>query len=259
MFARQRWPKSKRQILEFVPVFSMGAPYHKFVYPGVLSNPYRASALATGCSVEISGMQPPMHDLRQNKALGLCPIFQFLFPITDGCSCSFWGYVEVAETFARIHRSKTGPVDYEWGISSASTDFVRCLPKMISLPTEAFSLKGNITYGMLLLYNCMCFHYSESCSVAIYPSWVLYVSLSSTRNKLMYRSHLVAIPTESNGGNHTPAFASASATPAAHQACLEVCKALALTGIRVIKDDRFYAEVNNQWTVGSRTKLAYFR
>jgi hypothetical protein len=32
-----------------------------------------------------------------------------------------------------------------------------------------------------------------------------------------------------------------------------------LTGIRVIKDDRFYAEVNNQWTVGSRTKLAYFR
>ena len=61
----------------------------------------------------------------------------------------------------------------------------------------------------------------------------------------MHRSHLAAIPTEPNGGNHTPAFTSASATPEAHQACLEVCKALALTGLRVIKDDHFYAEVND--------------
>jgi len=30
----------------------------------------RASALATGCSVEVSGMEPPVHELRQNKALG---------------------------------------------------------------------------------------------------------------------------------------------------------------------------------------------
>ena len=56
-------------------------------------------------------------------------------------------------------------------------------------------------------------------------------------------SNLAAIPTEPNGGNHTPAFTSAAATPEAHQACLEVCKALALTGLRVIEDDRFYAEV----------------
>lgn len=124
---------------------------------------FQASALATGCSVEISGMQPPMHDLRQNKAL--------------------------ADTFARVHRSKTGPVDHEWGISSASTDF------------------GNITYAL----------------PSIHPGF--------------------SIPTEPNGGNHTPAFNSAAATLEAHQACLEVCKALALTGLRVIEDDKFYAEV----------------
>ncbi|KAH9027447.1 hypothetical protein EDB84DRAFT_310108 [Lactarius hengduanensis] len=29
-----------------------------------------------------------------------------------------------------------------------------------------------------------------------------------------------SIPTEPNGGNHTPAFTSAAATPEAHQACL---------------------------------------
>jgi hypothetical protein len=86
--------------------------------------------------------------------------------------------------------------------------------------------------------------YSESRSAAINPPWVLYVSLPNTRSKLMYRSRLAAIPTEPNGGNHTPAFASAAATPQAHQACLEVCKALALTGLRVIDDDQFYEEVN---------------
>jgi hypothetical protein len=57
--------------------------------------------------------------------------------------------------------------------------------------------------------------------------------------------HLEAIPTEPNGGNHTPAFSSAAATLEAHDACLEVCKALALTGVRVIEDDQFYAEVND--------------
>jgi hypothetical protein len=50
----------------------------------------------------------------------------------------------------------------------------------------------------------------------------------------------------SNGGNHTPAFTSAAATPEAHQACLEVCKALALTGLRVIEDDQFYLDVRSR-------------
>jgi hypothetical protein len=69
---------------------------------------------------------------------------------------------------------------------------------------------------------------------------------------------LTAIPTEPNGANHTPAFTSAAATPEAHQACLEVCKALALTGIRVIEDDQFYAEVNCSSLIAAlRTKLRY--
>jgi hypothetical protein len=73
-------------------------------------------------------------------------------------------------------------------------------------------------------------------------------------------SRLAAIPTEPNGGNHTPAFTSAAATPEAHQACLEVCKALALTGLRVIEDDQFYAKVSNRPLVAALpTHLAYFR
>lgn len=47
-----------------------------------------------------------------------------------------------------------------------------------------------------------------------------------------------------NGGNHTRDFASAAATPAAHQACLDVSKALAATGIRVLIDDAYFAEVS---------------
>jgi len=124
---------------------------------------FQASALATGCTVDISGIETPVHELRQNKAL--------------------------AEAFAQVYRSKSGPIDYEWGISSASTDF------------------GNVTYAL----------------PSIHPGF--------------------SIPTEPNGGNHTLAFTSAAATPEAHQACLEVCKALALTGLRVIKDDQFYAKV----------------
>ncbi|KAI0249794.1 hypothetical protein BJV78DRAFT_642956 [Lactifluus subvellereus] len=124
---------------------------------------FQSSALATGCNIAMLGMGAPVHELRQNKAL--------------------------AATFAQIFRAKTGPVDHEWGISSASTDF------------------GNITYAL----------------PSIHPGF--------------------SIPTEPNGGNHTPAFTSAAATPEAHQACLEVCKALALTGLRVIEDDQFYSDV----------------
>jgi hypothetical protein len=44
---------------------------------------------------------------------------------------------QVAETFTQVFRCKSGPVDYEWGISSASTDFVRFMLIMIKRsPTE---------------------------------------------------------------------------------------------------------------------------
>ncbi|KAJ7130272.1 hypothetical protein C8R44DRAFT_63390 [Mycena epipterygia] len=52
-----------------------------------------------------------------------------------------------------------------------------------------------------------------------------------------------AIPTVLNGGNHTPGFEKAAATMEAHYACLDVSKALAATGVRVIIDDNFFAQV----------------
>jgi len=52
-----------------------------------------------------------------------------------------------------------------------------------------------------------------------------------------------AIPTVKDGGNHTPAFAKAAATIEAHYACLDVSKALAATGMRVLTDEEFFARV----------------
>ncbi|KAJ3518876.1 hypothetical protein NMY22_g13463 [Coprinellus aureogranulatus] len=52
-----------------------------------------------------------------------------------------------------------------------------------------------------------------------------------------------AIPTVLDGGNHTPQFTQAAATIEAHNACLDVSKALAATGVRVLIDDEFFAKV----------------
>lgn len=54
---------------------------------------------------------------------------------------------------------------------------------------------------------------------------------------------IIAIPTVVDGGNHTRSFAAAAATTEAHYACLDVTKALAATGVRVLIDDTFFAEV----------------
>lgn len=54
----------------------------------------------------------------------------------------------------------------------------------------------------------------------------------------------LAIPSVPNGGNHTRDFAAAAATPAAFQACLDVSKALAATGVRVLIDDEYFAEAS---------------
>jgi hypothetical protein len=55
---------------------------------------------------------------------------------------------------------------------------------------------------------------------------------------------LLAIPTVFDGGNHTPQFTQAAATIEAHNACLDVTKALAATGVRVLIDDEFFARVS---------------
>ncbi|KAJ2919702.1 hypothetical protein MD484_g665, partial [Candolleomyces efflorescens] len=123
---------------------------------------FEAAALATGCELKIE-RSGATGDLRQNKALG--------------------------DEVANIVLNKHGAIDYQWGISSASTDF------------------GNITYAL----------------PSLHPGF--------------------AIPTEVDGGNHTPAFTKAAATPAAHQATLDISEALAATGVRVLIDDDFFAKV----------------
>ena len=54
----------------------------------------------------------------------------------------------------------------------------------------------------------------------------------------------IAIPTIVDGGNHTLGFTKAAATLEAHYACLDVSKALASTGVRVLIDDGFFEKVH---------------
>lgn len=52
-----------------------------------------------------------------------------------------------------------------------------------------------------------------------------------------------AIPTQPNGGNHSPAFADSARSTEAHKACMITTKALACTGFRVLEDKVFFMQV----------------
>ena len=54
----------------------------------------------------------------------------------------------------------------------------------------------------------------------------------------------LAIPTVPDGGNHTRDFAKAAKTIEAHNACLDVSKALTGCAVRVLLDDAFFEEVS---------------
>jgi hypothetical protein len=54
-----------------------------------------------------------------------------------------------------------------------------------------------------------------------------------------------AIPTEPNGGNHTPEFAVAARTQEAHDATMTTTKGLSLTGFRVLNDTGFFERVSH--------------
>lgn len=58
-----------------------------------------------------------------------------------------------------------------------------------------------------------------------------------------------AIPTVINGGNHTRDFAASAATMEAHYATLDVSKALAAAGVRVLTDEKFFAEVGKSYLI----------
>ncbi|KZP25570.1 aminoacylase 1-like protein 2 [Athelia psychrophila] len=51
-----------------------------------------------------------------------------------------------------------------------------------------------------------------------------------------------AIPSP-DGNNHTAAFADAARTPEAHKACIAVTKGLAITSLRLLQDNEFFAQV----------------
>lgn len=62
-----------------------------------------------------------------------------------------------------------------------------------------------------------------------------------------------AIPTESDGGNHTRAFTRSAASKEAHVACLNISKVLALTGLRVLTDDDLAQQVIDRYPDSART------
>ncbi|KAJ8079541.1 hypothetical protein PM082_011128 [Marasmius tenuissimus] len=66
---------------------------------------------------------------------------------------------------------------------------------------------------------------------------------------------IIAIPTEPNGGNHTPAFARSAATLEAHEAAMVTTRALALTGFRAMRDESFFQEVGKPVRVFRRRPL----
>ncbi|KAF9519503.1 hypothetical protein BS47DRAFT_1324517 [Hydnum rufescens UP504] len=53
-----------------------------------------------------------------------------------------------------------------------------------------------------------------------------------------------AIPTVKDGGNHTRQFTDSAATREAHDITITVAKCIALTGLRVLSDERFFAKVH---------------
>ncbi|KAF5350281.1 hypothetical protein D9758_007803 [Tetrapyrgos nigripes] len=65
----------------------------------------------------------------------------------------------------------------------------------------------------------------------------------------------LAIPTKPNGGNHTPAFAQAAATPEAHAAAMRVTRGLAQLAFRGLQDDTFYAQMKQSFMKSSRSQL----
>ncbi|EED84104.1 predicted protein [Postia placenta Mad-698-R] len=79
-------------------------------------------------------------------------------------------------------------------------------------------------------------------------------SLSSCLARQILEVEFFGIPTVPNGGNHTVAFTEAAATVAAHRATLNVAKALAATGVRVLDDTDFRAEVRKSFNTDCRIR-----
>ncbi|KAG9013746.1 hypothetical protein FRB90_005751 [Tulasnella sp. 427] len=73
-------------------------------------------------------------------------------------------------------------------------------------------------------------------------------------NSPVIRQVLSTIPTEPGGANHTALFAKSAATKEAHAIAIQVAKALAITGARILIDDKFMAEAS---LIGTYTSSPY--
>lgn len=92
-----------------------------------------------------------------------------------------------------------------------------------TFPRTHTSIQGNVTYGELRL--------------------LLFPLASDVRVALPALHPGFSIPTVPDGGNHTRDFAKSAAMVEAHKQCLIMSIALAGTGLRVLTDDAFFAEV----------------
>ncbi|KIO02232.1 hypothetical protein M404DRAFT_148339 [Pisolithus tinctorius Marx 270] len=135
---------------------------------------FESAAVATGCKVTVTELSFG-NELVQNPVLG---------NIISGAELS------------DVVTKKYGMIDYEWGIASASTDFVM-------MP-------------------------------GLHPGF--------------------SIPTVPNGGNHTSAFTEAAGAIEAHEACLDVSKALAAVGMRVLTDETFLSDVKSAFEEAKRAR-----
>ncbi|KAG6334419.1 hypothetical protein ID866_4675 [Astraeus odoratus] len=63
-----------------------------------------------------------------------------------------------------------------------------------------------------------------------------------------------SLPTVPSGGNHTSAFTEAASTDTAHEVCLNVSKALAAVGMRVLTDPDFLSKVKIAFEEGKRNR-----
>jgi len=82
------------------------------------------------------------------------------------------------------------------------------------------------------------------------PQWIL---ITITALPSIHPSF--AIPTEPNGGNHTKEFTLSAASKEAHIACLNISKALALTGLRVLADDNLVQQMKETFDADKTSRL----
>jgi metal-dependent amidase/aminoacylase/carboxypeptidase family protein len=114
----------------------------------------------------------------------------------------------LADEFMKIVGKRPDMVPFTGKGHGASTDFVSRIVSLENTPLTSEFGQGNVSYAM----------------PGLHPSF--------------------AIPTESGGGNHTPAYTKASATEEAHEATIAVIKALTEMSVKVLTDVAFYQAVS---------------